>query len=499
MTTNLRPLASPPDAYEAGDHILLNFGNGTQIARVEALTAKRLRVRRLQARGTERANWDALTSWVSLSDVRILGVLPIDVVRREAPECKPVAEYLDLVRAWLRKAYDNVAELEAELNTVSASGAEAGEYAVHNATRRVERARSHRDRLGEELRALAAEAIERAAAAVPGVELKPEPVGTPIAASSSKARPARVDRPGKSRLSKVESSSDEGTEVFWYLKPGWARADGVHHVSYEPSQDEWSEVLAEFDMLQPCSCEECSPRPVETPIAAEVLVEDAAIAAPVEAAPSPTKTQYAEIDFAYGWFNEELFGGELPYCLLTMNRKAKAHGYFCGDRFQTRDGLTVTDEIALNPDSMRDRDDRASLATLVHEMVHLWQHRFGEPPRKSYHDRQWALKMREVGLIPSSTGEPGGKETGSRVTHYIEEGGRFAASFAALVATGWTMPFIQTPGDAARAAKQKASKTKFCCPSCEQAAWGKPTLKIICSECDELMVAATAEIAGGEA
>jgi hypothetical protein len=436
----LRSLAVRQDAFETGDYLLLTFGNGTQIVRVEASTAKRFRVRRLQARGTDNANWDALTSWLPRSDVRILGLLPIDVVRREAPECKLVSAWIDEVRADLKDAYEAVAEPEEALNLLAARGGSPAEH--HNAERAVRIARAHRDRLGEELRALAAGAIERAAAAVEGVELKAEPV-----------------------------------------------------VQEEPVEEEFvPEFQREIDALAELEAY------VARKQAGEIVQEDAALVTveePVEA--SPTKTQYAELDLAYGWFNEALFGGELPYCLLTMNRKAKAHGYFCGDRFQTRDGLIVTDEIALNPDSMRDRDDRASLATLVHEMVHLWQHRFGEPPRKSYHDKQWAAKMREVGLIPSSTGEPGGKETGSRVTHYIEEGGRFAVSYERLVATGWTMPFIQTPGDVARAARQKASKTKFQCPCCEQAAWGKPTLKIICSECDELMVAADAETAGGEA
>ncbi len=365
MVSQIERLAVKQDAYLAGDYLLLTFGRGTHVARIELESGKRYRIRRLQARGTRDAHWEAVTTWISKSDARILGRLGFPDVIRLAPHCPPVSEWVELAATFQRK---HEAQAEAE---------------------------------------------------------------------------------------------------------GEARVGSWSHTKAAARYAEEVEVLGP---------------------ALPVVQEE-----PVEASPSPTKTQYAELDLAYGWFNEALFGGELPYCLLTMNRKAKAHGYFCGDRFQTRDGAIVTDEIALNPDSMRDRDDRASLATLVHEMVHLWQHRFGEPPRKSYHDRQWALKMREVGLIPSSTGEPGGKETGSRVTHYIEEGGRFAVSYERLVASGWTMPFIQTPGDVARAKKQKASKTKFCCPSCEQAAWGKPTLKIICSECDEIMVAADAETAGEEA
>jgi len=38
---------------------------------------------------------------------------------------------------------------------------------------------------------------------------------------------------------------------------------------------------------------------------------------------------------------------------------------------------------------------------------------------------KWAEHMRGVGLIPSDTGAPGGREVGQRVTHYIEAGGGF--------------------------------------------------------------------------
>ena len=61
-----------------------------------------------------------------------------------------------------------------------------------------------------------------------------------------------------------------------------------------------------------------------------------------------------------------------------------------------------------------DRTNEQTLSTLVHEMTHLQQQHFGKPSRSGYHNKEWGLLMRAVGLIPSSTGEPGGKETGQR-------------------------------------------------------------------------------------
>jgi hypothetical protein len=63
------------------------------------------------------------------------------------------------------------------------------------------------------------------------------------------------------------------------------------------------------------------------------------------------------------------------------------------------------------------------------------QHQFGKPPRNSYHDKQWAGKMRQIGLIPTATGEEGGKETGQKMHHLIEEGGPFQRAFVSLLAS----------------------------------------------------------------
>jgi hypothetical protein len=72
-------------------------------------------------------------------------------------------------------------------------------------------------------------------------------------------------------------------------------------------------------------------------------------------------------------------------------------------------------------------------------MAHVWQQVHGTPPRRSYHDRQWAAKMKEIGLYPSDTGEPGGNETGQKVSHYITPDGPFVQAFAKLEATGFKL------------------------------------------------------------
>jgi len=193
-----------------------------------------------------------------------------------------------------------------------------------------------------------------------------------------------------------------------------------------------------------------------------------------------TTTEYDAFQAAYDFFNKELFADSLPQLLITLRSKSKSLGYFAPEMFASRNGEEKAHELALNPDHFG-RSDESILATLVHEMCHVWQETHGKPARKSYHDRQWAAKMIEVGLQPSHTGAEGGKPTGQNMSHYVIDGAAFSRSFAKLQATGFTLRW-QARGYA-RDQKKSASKTKFTCPACEQNAWGKPDSMLLCGRC----------------
>jgi ribosomal protein S27AE len=193
-----------------------------------------------------------------------------------------------------------------------------------------------------------------------------------------------------------------------------------------------------------------------------------------------TLKEYQGFQRAYDFFNRELFAGNLPQVLVTLQRHANTRGYFSPERFKGRIDRQTVHELALNPDNFTGRTDEMILSTLVHEMCHVWQQTYGEPSRRGYHNRQWAEKMREVGLQPTSTGEPGGMETGQAVTHFIILEGRYARAYAQLAASGFQLHWQSLP---AVGSKKKSSKRKFTCPECGQNAWAKPTARLICGEC----------------
>ncbi len=158
------------------------------------------------------------------------------------------------------------------------------------------------------------------------------------------------------------------------------------------------------------------------------------------------------------------------------------------------------------------------LQTLVKEMVHIWQLHHGKPGRGRYCNKEFSEKLKSLGLMPSSTGKPGGAEVGDKVLCYPTPGGRFLEECEALLQTEFRISWmdrhpiqpdqVATPedleGDPAAAAlvelgafsvpdlevadqdeqpKNTSNRTKYTCATCELNVWGKPGLGLGCLEC----------------
>lgn len=233
---------------------------------------------------------------------------------------------------------------------------------------------------------------------------------------------------------------------------------------------------------------------------------------------TPTSETYAELQLVYDRFNRDLFDNQLPACLLTLQREKQTCGYFSPDRFGNREGRLI-DEIALNPCLFAITPLVETLATIAHEMCHLWQKHFGEPGRGRYHNKEWGDKLESIGLMPSDTGRPGGKRTGDRMADYPIAGGRFLQVCAGLVTEDFRISWhdrfppsmvmpavnhgaaqglpaaalplasdegvrmsIPPPAAPGAAGSSKSNRSKYTC-ACGTNVWGKPGLKIHCGHC----------------
>lgn len=197
---------------------------------------------------------------------------------------------------------------------------------------------------------------------------------------------------------------------------------------------------------------------------------------------------YKQIYKAFRRFNRHLFDNELPPCLIEIHRhRRKERGHFIpGVWLETNSQgeiIKEKDEISLNPKTFKHRTTEEILSTLVHEMCHQFQHHFGKPGKNGYHNREFARIMKQVGLIATETGKEGGKSTGYKVTHYIDQKGVFIKIARKLIVDG-----MNFDGFAIKPYGKDRSKSKHTCPECEINAWSNKNIKLICGFCQIPMI-----------
>jgi hypothetical protein len=153
---------------------------------------------------------------------------------------------------------------------------------------------------------------------------------------------------------------------------------------------------------------------------------------------------YEELQQAFDFYNEKLFEGELPQCIIILTNKENSFGYFMPNSFvEVGNENRFKHTIAMNSEFFAVRDVDFTLSTLVHEMVHEYTFENGVYGRGNYHNKWWAKKMKAVGLLPTDTGEEGGAETGQSVTHKIIPGGIFDQCTKKLLNQKFKLPYVE--------------------------------------------------------
>lgn len=258
---------------------------------------------------------------------------------------------------------------------------------------------------------------------------------------------------------------------------------------------------------------------------------------------TPSQEIYSAVEKAYAFFNQELFAGQLPDCLIVLQRQPKMMGYVSPKRWVNSNKRFV-DELAINPEYFLGYPLIEIMQTLVHEQCHIWQAKFGNPGRRNYHNTEWANKMQEIGLMPSHTGLPGGKKTGEHMNDYAILGGKFQTAYMQLIETGFHLPWLDRiplarknkapsvfnaegtsietllpepaleiysaplgetliehqQNDDLNGAEtllapirleqqlKKNTRVKYRCASCSNQLWGKPNMNIICGDCQQTFI-----------
>ena len=168
----------------------------------------------------------------------------------------------------------------------------------------------------------------------------------------------------------------------------------------------------------------------------------------------------------------------MPPCLVTLQRRANALGYFAHDRFEHRDEREPTDEIALNPKHIIERPPEDTLRRWCTRWCTSGSTGSASRAAAGTTTPNGPTMMQEIGLEPSSTGAPGGKRTGDRVSHYIVAGGPFDLACQAFLAKNPGLLW----GDRPVEPKSGGKRAKYVCPEDGIAMWGRPGVQLLCGE-----------------
>ena len=124
-----------------------------------------------------------------------------------------------------------------------------------------------------------------------------------------------------------------------------------------------------------------------------------------------------------------------------------------------------------------------------------WQHHCGKPGRGRYHNREWAARMKTIGLYPSSTGKEDGRETGDCMSHYIVPGGPFEVAAQKLLMAGFAIAWTEMSAEDEDAeapvegpegstepknGPKSGKRVKYTCPTCRLNAWAKHRVQLLC-------------------
>ena len=222
-----------------------------------------------------------------------------------------------------------------------------------------------------------------------------------------------------------------------------------------------------------------------------------------------TTELYSKFEKCVTLIGDRFFTGKgkhaLPKIVMALNNRVSS----CVVAFVQADALYDTQlkekvqYLGINPYYL-DRPLPQVLATLCHELCHVYENAFIHIARNGYHDKHWAQLMKDCGLEPKYL-----NESKTAVTHTIIEGGefdRFVSDFISenggsyfTVCSYSKMLEVKTkdelgltehegelrPDNADKAVKKyNRNKVKYVCPSCDAKVWGKPSLRITCTDCN---------------
>lgn len=199
-------------------------------------------------------------------------------------------------------------------------------------------------------------------------------------------------------------------------------------------------------------------------------------------------TDTKRLEDAYGVFNREYFNGELPMVMITIQSSLKAYGH-CTTKKIWASGSDRYYELNLSAEYLS-RPIENVLATLVHEMVHIYCMETGIKDTSNngrYHNKRFKTEaeMRDLKIAYAPT-------IGWSVTEPTEVFIRNVKNWGLYDACeNYRLGALQTDSaDGTDKPRKKTSTRKYYCPVCGNSVRATKDVNILCMDCNVQMIKA---------
>ena len=114
---------------------------------------------------------------------------------------------------------------------------------------------------------------------------------------------------------------------------------------------------------------------------------------------NPTIEIYSELQHAFDFYNQKIFGSQLPRALITIESNNWYAGFFSSKEYANHAGNPTVDLIMVNHSYFRDIVN--TLGTLVHEIPQMGTNDIAQwfiiiELDKTFRPREYTVKIREV-------------------------------------------------------------------------------------------------------
>ena len=210
-----------------------------------------------------------------------------------------------------------------------------------------------------------------------------------------------------------------------------------------------------------------------------------------------------QLEKLFRMLNEDFFDNQLETPIITIQSTPRAYGHYSVSPIWTVNGYEMKHEINIGAGTL-DRPIENTVATLLHEMVHMYNDTVLNVQDVSrggtYHNKLFRSTAESHGLVCLRTDKYGWSDTSSTISDTLiewllandiqeirlnrNEPSGYRITGGNTTANGGPLP----------TATKKSSTRKYLCPCCGQSVRATKTVNIICGDCLRPMVEAEREV-----